>query len=109
MNGDNSFYYYFAVFAVIVIALAALVSKNRYSLLDSWAQENKYIILSKKQALLWRGPFWWSSSATQSVFRVKVQDEVGNIKTGWVRVTSFTWASGELPYEAVWDIKRVTK
>jgi hypothetical protein len=102
MNGETLFSYCIFGCLVVFIFVLAYQYKNVQLLLDAWARENKYTILSKQYAFLWRGPFWWSSS-NQTVYRIKVQDKCGQIKSGWVRLTNFTWASGKVPYEAVWD------
>jgi hypothetical protein len=102
MSSENLPFYCFFGFSIILVFVAVMHSKNVQHLLDFRAQENKYIILSKRRPFFARCPFWWSHGS-QTVYRVEVQNVDGRIKTGWIRVTTFTWASGKPPCEAVWD------
>jgi hypothetical protein len=89
------------VFGVIsgafVLGLMLFTYGRAHAILDAWAAQNGYEILSRRQAWF-RGPFWLTSSKNQIVFRVTVRDRHGDVRKGWVRVGS--WLFGVLSDEA---------
>jgi hypothetical protein len=89
----------------IVIAIGAIAwhySRSRF-LLQQWAQENGYRILSSEHRHLVRGPFFWTTSKGQTVYRVEIQDRDGRTRSGWVRCGS--WMLGLLSdkVQVRWD------
>ncbi len=73
------------------------------SLLRQWASRNGYRLVSQEYRYLLRGPFFWTTSRGQTVYRVTVEDEGGNLRSGWVRCGG--WFLGLLSenVEACWD------
>ena len=81
----------FLILLFVGLGIAGLVwhfSRSR-SLLEQWASENGYTILHREYRNLFRGPFFWTSSKTQTVYYVQVRDRDGNVRTGWVRCGSW--------------------
>ncbi|HEX3358682.1 MAG TPA: hypothetical protein VHS31_17025, partial [Tepidisphaeraceae bacterium] len=56
-----------------------------HSILNQWAQENGFQILSSERKLFLRGPFFFRSTKHQTIYYVSVRDAAGNIHRGWVR------------------------
>ena len=84
------------VVLVILVAVGSLIwhfTRSR-SILEKWAERSGYEILESDYRNLVRGPFFWTSSKGQTVYRVKVRDRLGNIRSGWVRCGG--WFSGLL-------------
>ena len=79
----------FVVFAIVMIAWH--FSRSR-SLLDQWAADNGFRIIESSYRNLVRGPFFWTTSKSQTVYRVTVEDGRGSIRKGWVRCG--TWLAG---------------
>lgn len=98
---ESVFYCLFAGVIILTAGVAVYTHKNAGYLLDFWAKENRYTIVNKRYAF-WRGPFYWSGSQ-HTVYRVTVEDQQEHRKTGWVRLTSFTWVSGDEAVAVVWD------
>jgi hypothetical protein len=73
------------------------------ALLKSWAKENGYQILSCKFRLLFRGPFTWTTSEGQTVYRVTVEDRAGRRKSGWVRCGDFCFGLFLNKVRVRWD------
>ena len=73
------------------------------SVLDEWANENGFEILESEYRTFFRGPFFFRSSKGQTVYRVKVRDRDGRVRSGWVRCGG--WFLGLLSDKAVvdWD------
>ena len=52
--------------------------------LEKWAARNRYEILERQCRSAFEGAFFWTSSC-QAVFYVKVRDQTGQVRTGWVQ------------------------
>ena len=93
------------VVAVIILAVIAMVwhFRRSRSLLEDWAAENGYRLLSSQYRNFSRGPFFWTTSKGQTVYRVTVQDRDGATRSGWVRCGS--WWGGLLSdkVQVRWD------
>src|SRR5215203_3704968 len=79
---------------VVVIGLASMAwsfSRSR-SLIQEWADENGYRVVEAKYRWIVRGPFFWTTSKSQTVYRLTVEDAHGNLRRGWVRCGS--WLAG---------------
>ena len=77
------------ILILLVIAAAAVslfwhFSRSR-SILENWAAQNGYEILERQYRTFFKGPFFWTSSRGQMVYYVKVRDQSGQVRTGWVR------------------------
>lgn len=90
-----------------ILAFVALILSWTYSrsrrILDNWADENGYEILSSEFRWLFKGPFFWKSSKNQSVFRVTITDDSDEVRTGWVRCGSYWLGILVDQADAIWD------
>ena len=59
------------------------------AILKRWAEENGFLILACERRWLMRGPFFWTTSKSQDVYYVTVQDRNGRRRSGYVRCGSF--------------------
>ena len=50
-----------------------------------WAAANGFTLLEADRRMLLRGPFFFTSSNSQTVFRIRVRDAAGGIHSGWLR------------------------
>ncbi len=78
--------------ALLVASLILLLlwqSRRSRDILKRWASENGYTVVSSQMRVLFRGPFWWRTSSSQSVFKVMVRDVEGRVRTGFIRVGGF--------------------
>jgi hypothetical protein len=79
------------LFLLIIPALTAafalwLWSKARSSaMLDCWADENGYTLVEKKYCHFFRGPFFFTASKAQDVYRITARDKAGELWTGWAK------------------------
>jgi hypothetical protein len=90
----------------IVIAMLWFHMARSRSLLRQWADGNGYRIVKSSYRTAWRGPFAWTSSKGQTVYRVIVQDPAGNHRTGWVRCGGYLVGLLSDQVEARWDDER---
>ena len=103
MNGDAGNFLIIA--AAVIFAILVMVwhySQSR-SVLEQWAAENSYRILSAEHRHLVRGPFFWTTSKGQTVYRVKVEDSSGRIREGWVRCGSWVFGLLSDKVQVRWD------
>ena len=76
--------------ALILLVFGMLVWRFRRtsSLLKSWAAGNDYRLLRAENRILLRGPFFLVPDNGQTVYRVVVEDQAGEVRSGWVRFGS---------------------
>jgi hypothetical protein len=84
-------------FLLIILALAAMygmwawTEAKSSAMLHAWAEENGYTVVARKHCHIWRGPFWFTSSNHQVVFRITLRDKAGDNWTGWARCGGWFW------------------
>ena len=74
--------------AVVAVVGVLLMMSRSQSLLQGWADENGYRIIDSDARMLAKGPFFWTSSSGQSIYRVTVEDASGRRRSGYVRLGS---------------------
>jgi hypothetical protein len=90
----------------LVLALSAYaVGAYRHGaqILEQWAADNNYRIIETDRRYLRKGPFTWTSSQSQIIYRVTVQDPQGNIRHGWVRCGSFILGAWQNDVDVRWE------
>ena len=76
---------------VVVVAVAAAIAlivwgdRRGLRILENWAADNGFSLLSREVRYLRRGPFFWTTSRSQVVYYVTVRDNLGIERRGWVR------------------------
>jgi hypothetical protein len=56
------------------------------AILRSWAAEAGFQVLNFQMKYIDTGPFkWWTNGRGQVVYRVRVRDDSGKERSGWVR------------------------
>jgi hypothetical protein len=90
-------------FLVFVIAVIYWQNSRSAAILQKWADDNGYQILQKDYRHFFRGPFFFTTSRHQTVYRVTVCDKTGQERSGWVRCGGWWW--GMLSDQATvrWD------
>ncbi len=94
-------------FGMGIVGIAALlqvwfVSLSR-QMIERWAKKNGLQLLSSRFCWIRRGPFFWSSSKAQRIYRVNVRPPEGRPRTGWVRCGSFWGGIFVEKIEVRWD------
>ena len=93
-----------AVFAISIGVLMTIwVFSRARNMLEAWARENGYNILSSEMRLLRRGPFFWTTSKNQVVYYVTVQTPDGHNTSGFVRCGGFWWGVFTDKVEVRWE------
>lgn len=75
------------VVAVVAVGVAFLAWTFRRgdAMLDRWAAENNFRLLESEYRWFAKGPFFWRSSKGQTVYRIAVEDQAGEVHRGWAR------------------------
>lgn len=93
---------FFALFALAVVSVIWSFQRSN-EMIQNWAHQNGYHIIEAKVPLFSKGPFFWTTSKNQSVYRVVVQDGTGKTRSGWVRCGSYLGGLLSDKTEVHWD------
>jgi len=88
---------------VLLVAAVFLYFSRSRSILEEWAYENGFEILSSEQRSLLKGPFFLRSSRGQIVYYVTVRDAEGQLRKGWVRCGGFFTGLLSKQADVSWD------
>ncbi|MEO6908857.1 MAG: hypothetical protein ABI210_13305 [Abditibacteriaceae bacterium] len=102
MDNGVSILFYMAISIIAVLGFAWHLNRSR-NILQKWADQNGYQIITAKYAWFFRGPFFLSSSKNQSVYRVLARDAQGRTRSGWVRCGSWLWGDWSNQTSVSWD------
>ena len=69
----------------LIIALVIWTRRRSRVLLEQWAADNGFTILSREHRYLRRGPYLWTTGKGQDVYYIEVQDTGGTTRSGFVR------------------------
>jgi hypothetical protein len=93
------------VFITIAIVSIYWHSSRGRLLLENWAQDNNYELVSAEYRTFFKGPFFWTAlTNSQAVYSITVQTDDGQIRSGWTRCGG--WWVGLLSdkVEVYWDL-----
>lgn len=84
----------FKFLMVLVVLGAAVLSmvwhfSRSNTVLEQWAEDNDFELLSHEYCHFMQGPFFWTTSKGQAVYYVKVRTSSGHVRSGWVRCCGF--------------------
>src|SRR5690242_12837386 len=82
------------ILLVGITVLSWINNRRSLSLLRKWAATNDFEILEYRQPWFGAGPFNYKRlSQSQIAYSVKVRDQRGNERLGWVRVGAWWWGA----------------
>ena len=91
------------VFLACGVGMTMWTFSRSRELLDRWAEDNGYQILSSEFRWLRRGPFFWTSSKGQMTYYVVIRTADGRTRNGWVRCGGFFWGLLRDKVEERWE------
>lgn len=91
------------VTALVIFVLVTWTDLRVSNLLQAWAHQKGYILVSKQRRRFARTPFGISADRFREVFRVTVQDRHGKKRQGWVRFGVWWFEMRPDKVEARWD------
>lgn len=107
---DNTWILPFAGGIVAVIVLVAFVGlilhwhhRRSSELMQAWAEQNGYQILSAEVRWLRRGPMFLTTSRGQTVYYVEVIGPEELPRTAWLRCGSFWWGIWARRVDVLWE------
>ena len=71
---------------LVTLGLMAWRTAVAEHLLGRWADDHGLTLLAMRPAMYFRGPFTWTSSGTDFVYRLSVRDARGEVLEGWARI-----------------------
>ena len=93
---------FLAVLAFAVAIIFWQFSRSR-QILEHWARDNNYSIVSSQFRWFCKGPFFWTSSKGQTVYYVTVETADGQARNGWVRCGGWFWGLLADSADVQWD------
>jgi hypothetical protein len=111
MNQSPNFWLFLIPAAVLAVMVGYLFWWPSYSrsILLRWASGKHFELLQSKRCFLHGGFSWWTTSYRQIVFFVRVRDDSGRERTGWVKFGRFFWGGeySSLEPEVIWSDNEV--
>ncbi|MBV8879394.1 MAG: hypothetical protein JO332_05500 [Planctomycetaceae bacterium] len=89
--------------ACLGILLALWTSSQGRSMLRRWTSAQGFEILSHEECWFFRGPFFWTSSKGQKVYKVRLRDREGQLRRGYVRCGGYWLGLWSEAVEVRWD------
>lgn len=84
----------FILIGSAIIGLNLWLSSKSRSLVEQWAHQHGYTLLHYERRIFFLGPFFWTTSRSQIVYYLRIRDQQGTERTGWIRCGS--WMLGLL-------------
>ena len=78
-------------------------STHSRTIIENWAADNGYYLIDAHAPFVGRGPFFWTTSRGQTVYRVTVEDSSGQTRLVWARCVNWLWQSLSDQIEVRWD------
>jgi hypothetical protein len=91
-----------AFITFVILMISWHYSRSR-QVLEKWARDNDFRIVSSEYRNFFRGPFFWTSSKGQTVYYVTVETADGQTRNGWVRCGGWFFGLLSDTVEARWD------
>jgi hypothetical protein len=103
MNTLDPYTCFIVLFLLFVIGSVIWSYRRSADMLRNWAAQNHYRLVAYTRSGGLFTPFFWTTSKSQVIFRVTVEDDYGTRRSGWVRCGN--WLSGMLSdqIDVRWD------
>ncbi len=101
--------------ALLLIVLCVFINdKNKVnsntSSIAQWATNSGYKLIDQKRASAFEGPVVWTERIGTArtikrivVYRISVEDQGGNIRQGWLRLSFWLLNTSSVNIEVLWD------
>lgn len=93
---------FLAVALFFCVALTWTFGRSR-AMLERWATEQGLALVEARFCAFRRGPFFWTTSKGQTVYRVTIRTAAGAERSGWARCGSFWRGLWSEAVEVRWD------
>lgn len=96
-------FFVFTFMPLAVIGMIVWTYRRARRMLEEWVTSAGFELVSASVRLLRRGPFFWTSSKNQIVYRIAIVDHDSLTRDGWARCGSFWWGVFTKQVEVCWD------
>ncbi len=79
----------FLLFGAFLIFITRWQVRRGREMLAVWCADAGVDLLYAHHRFLFRGPFWWSASKGQMVYRISTRDRAGRVRGGYARCGGF--------------------
>lgn len=90
-----------ALTAIAGVGLVVVLSRSGNQLLETWARQNGFRLVSRDYRIIDTGPFY--STSGRRVYRVTVEDRDGKRRSAFVRCGGWFWGVLTEGVEVRWD------
>lgn len=97
------FYILFPCTVLLFMAMFFRQSRRSKEMIRQWAVQSGYQILLIERPLFNRGPFFWTTSRQQTVYRVEVQNNEGQVQKAWIRCGHWLTGVSSDEIEVRWE------
>ena len=101
-NGGPAVFVFLIVIVLVILSMTWTFSRST-SIIETWARENGYRLLSSEYRWLAKGPYFFRTSKGQTVYRVTVQDAQGRTRSGYVRCGGWMFGLLSDKVDVRWD------
>jgi hypothetical protein len=104
-NQSPNFWLFLIPGAVLAVMVGYLLwwPSHTLSILQRWASSKRFEILQCERCFLHGGFRWWTTSHKQTVFFVKIRDDSGHERSGWVRFGRFLGGGYKDEPDVIWS------
>jgi hypothetical protein len=93
----------FAIAGILAVVLFACRNWQSQTVLEQWAEKNRFELLVSEHRPVFHGPFPAVTSIGLTVYRVKVRTHEGAVRFGWVRCGALMWGWMGDRLDVRWD------
>lgn len=72
-------------------------------ILEGWAAANGYQLLSRENCWFFKGPYFWSATRGQQVFRFTARDSAGLVRGGYAKCGGYWLGTLSDQIDVTWD------
>ena len=91
------------LFIVAAVAMMIFHYARGESILEKWAAEQGYRVVSSERRTIRTGPYFLTTGRGRVVYRISVEDRDGHIKEGYARCGSYFLGTFSDKVDVRWD------
>ncbi|MBI3857289.1 MAG: hypothetical protein HY293_16505 [Planctomycetes bacterium] len=73
------------------------------AMLERWAKANGFEIASSEDCWFFKGPYFWSATRGQKVYRISVRDRNGKLRSGYACCGGYLLGTLSDHVDVTWD------
>ena len=101
-SSEYSLFFFVVLIPIGILSVIWHFTKSA-KMLEEWARANGFRLLAKEYRWFAKGPFFWRSGKNHAVYRITVQDRLGQVHHGWARCGGWFLGIWTNQVEVRWD------